>query len=66
MKGKIIAITLGLLMLTAFIGWFIMVHLPHSTRELSQVEFERMLQANLIANAELIATPKPWVVGQNS
>jgi len=40
MKGKIIAITLGVLMLTAFIGWFILVH--HSTKELSQAEFERM------------------------
>jgi hypothetical protein len=27
-------------MLTAFIGWFILVH--HSTKELSQAEFERM------------------------
>ena len=51
-------ITLGLLVLTASIGLLIIVHLAHPAKELSQVEFDRMLQANLIANAELICSPK--------
>jgi hypothetical protein len=58
MKRKITVIALGLFVLAASIGLLIIVHLAHPAKELSQAEFDRMLQANLIANAEWICSPK--------
>ena len=56
MKRKITVI--ALFVVTASIGLLIIVPLAHPAKELSEAEFDRMLQANLIANADWICSPK--------
>jgi len=58
MKRNVLVVSFGLLVLAAFIGWFVTVRPAHLTQKLSQAELIQKVHSNLLGRVEVIYTAK--------
>ena len=62
MRRNVLVVFFGLLVVVALIGWFVTVPLDHPPQKLSQAEFLKKFDANLLGKVELIYTAKDSLV----
>src|SRR6266550_5899348 len=58
MKRNLLAVSFGLLVLAALIGWFVTVRPAHPIPKLSRAELVQKVRSNLLGKVEIIYTAK--------